>query len=481
MSTQVSNIIPITDRDEQSISTLIKEQKKAFRDNPAPTAKQRIEHLKRFKHALLKHQNRLINAINQDFSCRSTDETLLGEFLTSIDFIKHDIRHLKKWMKPSRRSVGLQFLPASARIIYQPVGVVGIIAPWNYPIVLAIGPLISALAAGNRVMMKLSEYTPATAEAMRIMIEEIFDQDHVAVITGGPEVGIEFSKQPFDHLFFTGSTMVGHHVMRAAADNLTPVTLELGGKSPTIISDKADINSIAETICFGKAFNAGQTCVAPDYILCPRDKQDEFVKAFANSYKKLYPTIKDNTDHTSIINMKQYDRLQDYLTDAKAKGAKITVLNNDNEDFTGTRKLPIHIIQDCKDEMTVMQEEIFGPLLPIVPIDNLQEAIDYINDRPRPLALYFLGTDKVQQKQVLEQTHSGGVCINDTLLHFAQSDAPFGGIGPSGMGVSHGFEAFRAFSHGKSVLRKPKFNSAKMIYPPYNKMINKLIYKLFIR
>ena len=380
-------------------------------------------------------------------------------------------------MKPSRRSVGLAFQPASARVLYQPLGVVGIIVPWNYPLYLAIGPLIGALAAGNRVMLKMSESTPATGQLLKDLLAQVFTEDQVAVVLGEADVGIAFSRLPFDHLLFTGSTSIGRQVMRAAADNLTPVTLELGGKSPAIVSASVPLEDAAERIAFGKTLNAGQTCVAPDYVLVPKDRLEGFVEAYRQVIQRFYPQLSDNPDYTSIINPRQYARLQDYLDDAQARGARLLPLFEQGQD----RRMPHYLLLDVTDGMRVMQGEIFGPLLPVVPYDDLQQALAYVNARPRPLALYYFGYDKAEQQAVLENTHSGGVCLNDTLLHVAQDDLPFGGVGPSGMGHYHGHEGFLTFSKAKGVFVKQRFNAARMIYPPYGKALQKLVYRLFVR
>ncbi|WP_313131798.1 coniferyl aldehyde dehydrogenase, partial [Stutzerimonas nitrititolerans] len=386
-------------------------------------------------------------------------------------------RRLRKWMKPSRRSVGLAFQPASARVLYQPLGVVGIIVPWNYPLYLAIGPLIGALAAGNRVMLKMSESTPATGQLLKDLLAQVFTEDQVAVVLGEADVGIAFSRLPFDHLLFTGSTSIGRQVMRAAADNLTPVTLELGGKSPAIVSAGVPLEDAAERIAFGKTLNAGQTCVAPDYVLVPKDRLEGFVEAYRQVIQRFYPQLSDNPDYTSIINPRQYARLQDYLDDAQTRGARLLPLFEQGQ----ARRMPHHLLLNVTDEMRVMQDEIFGPLLPVVPYDDLQQALAYVNARPRPLALYYFGYDKAEQQAVLENTHSGGVCLNDTLLHVAQDDLPFGGVGPSGMGHYHGHEGFLTFSKAKGVFVKQRFNAARMIYPPYGKALQKLVYRLFVR
>jgi len=361
--------------------------------------------------------------------------------------------------------------------VYQPLGVIGIIVPWNYPLYLAIGPLIGALAAGNRVMLKMSESTPATGQLLKALLAQIFSEDQVAVVLGEADVGIAFSRLPFDHLLFTGSTSIGRQVMRAAAENLTPVTLELGGKSPAIVSANVPLADAAERIAFGKTLNAGQTCVAPDYVLVPRARIEGFIEAYRQVIRRFYPQLSDNPDYTSIINPRQQARLQDYLDDAQARGARLLPLFEQSQD----RRMPHHLLLDVTDEMRVMQDEIFGPLLPIVPYDDLEQALAYVNARPRPLALYYFGYDKAEQQTVLERTHSGGVCLNDTLLHVAQDDLPFGGVGPSGMGHYHGHEGFLTFSKAKGVFIKQRFNASRLIYPPYGKALQKLVYRLFIR
>lgn len=452
-------------------------QRQAFAANPMPIASQRLQWLDSLRRLLSDERQCLIDAISADFSHRSADETLLAELMPSLHNIHYARRHLKKWMRASRRNVGLAFQPASAKVMYQPLGVVGIIVPWNYPLYLAIGPLVGALSAGNRVMLKLSESTPATGALLKTLLAKVFPEDLVAVVLGEADVGIAFSGLPFDHLLFTGATSIGRHVMRAAAENLTPLTLELGGKSPAIVSHDAPIAHAAERIAFGKTLNAGQTCVAPDYVLVPENRVDEFVEAYRQAVNRFYPTLTDNPDYTAIISARQLTRLNGYLDDASNKGARIISLYEQGQG----RRMPFSLLLDVSDDMLVMQDEIFGPLLPIVPYQRIEQAFDYINQRPRPLALYYFGYSKAEQQRVLEQTHSGGVCLNDTLLHVAQDDLPFGGIGASGMGQYHGHEGFLTFSKAKGVFIKQRFNAARVIYPPYGKAIQKLIYMLFIR
>jgi coniferyl-aldehyde dehydrogenase len=459
------------------LQDLFEAQRRAYAANPMPPAAQRRQWLKALRDVLSNERQALINAISQDFSHRSADETLFAELMPSLQGIHYASKHLKGWMKPSRRAVGIAFQPASAKVIYQPLGVVGVIVPWNYPLYLAVGPLVGALAAGNRVMLKLSESTPATGELLKALLAKIFPEDLVCVVLGEAEVGMAFSTLRFDHLLFTGATSIGRHVMRAAAEHLTPVTLELGGKSPAIVSADVPLKDAAERIAFGKALNAGQTCVAPDYVLVPEDRVDGFVEAYSDAIRGFYPTLTDNPDYTAIINERQLARLNAYAKDATDKGATLIALYDQGQ----ARRMPHSLLLNVSDEMKVMQDEIFGPLLPIVPYRGIDEAFAYINRRPRPLALYYFGYNKREQDRVLHETHSGGVCLNDTLLQVAQDDLPFGGIGPSGMGHYHGREGFLTFSKAKGVLVKQRLNAAKLIYPPYGKSIQTLIQKLFIR
>ncbi len=466
-----------TQQEIAQLEQLFARQRSAYRAHPMPSAEQRVQWLNSLAELISSERESLIKAISADFSNRSADETILAEIMPSLHAIHYSARRVKKWMKPSRRSVGLAFMPAAAKVVYQPVGVVGVIVPWNYPLYLAMGPLIGALAAGNRVMIKMSESTPATAALVKNLLARIFPEDLVCVVLGEVELGVAFSKLPFDHLLFTGATSVGKHVMRAAAENLTPVTLELGGKSPAIVSASVPLRDAAERIAFGKTLNAGQTCVAPDYVLVPKDRVDGFVAAYKEVVQRFLPTLKDNPDYTAVINERQLARLKSYISDAESKGAQIIPLYAEGQG----RRLPHTLLLNVNDEMKVMQDEIFGPLLPVIPYDKLEDALAFINERDRPLALYYFGYDKAEQQRVLERTHSGGVCLNDTMLHVAQDDMPFGGVGPSGMGHYHGHEGFKTFSHAKSTFIKQRYNAARMIYPPYGKAIQKLVYKLFVR
>ncbi|MDY0250538.1 MAG: coniferyl aldehyde dehydrogenase [Pseudomonas sp.] len=467
----MSNDTPIS-----ALGDLLSAQQQAFQAQPMPSAEQRIEWLRALRTVLASEQIRLAETISADFSHRSHDETLLAELMPSLEGIDYACKRIKRWMKPAKRKVGLAFQPASAKIIYQPLGVVGVIVPWNYPLFLSIGPLTGALAAGNRVMIKMSEHTPRTAQLLKALLARVFPEELVCIVQGNADVAAAFSELPFNHLLFTGSTQVGRHVMRAAAKNLTPVTLELGGKSPAIISTEVPLDEAAERIAFGKTVNAGQTCVAPDYVLVPEARVNDFVEAMRSTVLKFYPKLADNPDYTAIINPQHLQRLQDTLTDATSQGAKAIAIHAEGQG----QRLPLTLLLNVTDQMRVMQDEIFGPILPIVSYTSLDDALAYIRQRPRPLALYYFGYQRDEQQYVLHNSHAGGVCINDTLLHVAQHDLPFGGIGPSGMGHYHAHEGFLTFSHSKAVFSKQRLNAAKLIYPPYGGRLQKLILKFFL-
>jgi len=452
-------------------------QKCAFSNDPMPSAQQRIANLRRLQQLIVANIDKMAAAVNEDFKGRSVDDTKLLEMLPCIEAIKYHIKKIPKWMKSSKRSVGLAMLPAKAKVVYQPLGVVGIISPWNYPFSMAFMPLIAALAAGNRAMIKVSEHTPRSAVLMQELIAEAFPEDEITIITGEAEVGVAFSQLPFDHLLFTGSTSVGKHIMRAAAENLTPVTLELGGKSPTIIGSDYAMKDAVERICFGKCLNAGQTCVAPDYVFCPEGRIEELVTEFTRQVSGMYPTMLNNPDYTSVVNERQHKRLMNVLADAKDKGACVIEVNPANEDFTGSRKMPMTLVLDVNDEMLVMQEELFGPVMCVKPYKEIGEVVAYINSGERPLALYLFDKNKANAELILNKTHSGGVCINDTMGHVAIDDMPFGGVGASGMGHYHGHEGFLTFSKAKGVLTKGRMNPTKMILPPYGSKFQQFIYK----
>jgi coniferyl-aldehyde dehydrogenase len=429
----------------------------------------------------LVHDNadRFVTAISADFGHRSAHETRLLELFPSLEAVRHTRSHFGAWMKPQRKSASLWFRPGRAQISPQPLGVVGIIVPWNYPLFLAISPLAAALAAGNRVMIKMSEFTPRIGELLAELVAKYFAAEDVSVVLGDASVGADFARLPFDHLLFTGSTKVGHDIMRMAADNLTPVTLELGGKSPAIIGTDYPLARAAERIMVGKLLNAGQTCIAPDYVLVPAGREQAFVEAARAVVAKCFPDMANTPDYTAIVNDRHYQRLQGYLADAQERGATIEPLSMAPADAT-RRKLPPLVLLNVDDGMRVMQDEIFGPLLPVLPYTDLDAAIAHVNQHPRPLALYYFGNDSGPRDRVLNETVAGGVTINDTILHIAQEELPFGGVGPSGMGHYHGIEGFRTFTKQKAVFYQSWLNGMSLFNPPYGALFERLT-KFLIR
>ena len=447
---------------------ILKRMRAAARKSGPPDYDQRIAQLDKLERVVLDKKHDLVRAISTDYGNRSKHETLAAEVMVVVNEIKHVRAHLHEWMETESRDVSWVFLPARAEVVMQPVGVVGIVAPWNYPVQLSLAPLVNALAAGNRVMLKPSEIAPATAEALKQLLAEVFESDQVAVVIGGPAVAETFTRLPFDHLVFTGSTRLGKIVMRAAAENLVPVTLELGGKSPAIISESYSIKRAAQKIMFGKCFNAGQTCVAPDYALVPSRLVDAFVEECRAAVTQMYPKLADNDDYTSVVSEAHYERLQGYLKDATERGAKLVELNPAKEELaSSTRKIAPVLVRDTKEEMSLMQEEIFGPILPVLTYEKLDEAIEYVNEHARPLALYYFDDDQRRIDRVLRETVSGGVTINDTMLHVAQSDLPFGGAGASGIGSYHGREGFESFTKKKPVFYQSRINATGLLRPPY--------------
>jgi coniferyl-aldehyde dehydrogenase len=434
----------------------------------------RAERLRALRKLLLDHRAELAVAIDADFGRRPTQETELLELFPSLSAIGHALRHGRRWMTPRRRWANALFLPARIELRPQPRGVVGIIVPWNYPLYLAVGPLVDALAAGNRVMLKMSEFTPRFSALFATLVARHFPAGEVAVVTGAAEVAQAFSALPFDHLLFTGSTAVGHQVMRAAAANLTPVTLELGGKSPAIVGPGARFEHAVERIVFGKLVNAGQTCIAPDYVLLPRDRMDDFVAAAQRAMARMYPQLAQNAQYAAIASDRQYQRLAALLDDARDRGARVHPLGDAAADAT-RRLLPPQLLSRVDDSMAVMREEIFGPLLPLLPYDTIDQAIAQVASRPHPLALYLFETDKAVIDRVLSRTVAGGVSVNDTLYHIAQHGLPFGGVGASGMGGYHGEAGFRTFSHLKPIFRQAQFNGAGLFNPPYGERFRRLL------
>jgi coniferyl-aldehyde dehydrogenase len=458
-----------------ALKAMLDRQRSAFlRDGP-PSLSDRRKNLSNLKHALKARRQDIVKAVNADFGHRSQQETSLFDVASVVVTIDYMTRNLGRWMRPKRRGVSFIFVPGSNRVLYQPLGVVGIVSPWNYPFALALTPLATALAAGNRAMMKPSELAPESAELMKRMLGETFDEEEVAVVTGDTSVGIEFSKLPFDHLLFTGSTAVGRSIMRAASDNLTPVTLELGGKSPVIVERGSPLSVAARRTAYGKLANAGQTCVAPDYALVADTEVDAFVDAFRGEVDRLYPDIASNPDHTSIINDRHLNRLRGLLDDARAKGARVIELGANGKERTHARTMLPAIVLDTTDAMSVVREEIFGPILPVIPYNKLEDAIAYVNERPRPLALYFFGPDGPGRRLVLERTTSGGVAINETMMHYAQDDLPFGGVGPSGTGAYHGREGFKTLSHARGVFAQAGMNTTDAVRPPFGRLFEGVV------
>ena len=446
------------------------------RSEPPPSLAERRARLAALERVIRANQEAIADACNADFGARSRHETILADVFPTLAGLKHTRKHLASWAKPRRSAVHWAFQPGTAKVVPQPLGVIGIIAPWNYPVQLALSPLVCALAAGNRAILKPSELTPQVSALLAKMMADAFDPSVVTVVQGGVEVAEAFSRLPFDHILFTGSTRVGSIVMKAAAEHLTPVTLELGGKSPAVIHDSFPIELAAERVMAGKLLNAGQTCIAPDYVLVPQGKTAAFVQACQAVVAKTRPTLATNPDYTAIVNDRQYQRLQAWLADAAGKGAQIVALNPAQEDLPAEgRKIAPTLVLNATDDMLLLQEEIFGPVLPVLEHAGTDDAIRYINNRPRPLALYYFDRNSERVRQVLDQTTSGGVTINDTLLHIAQEDLPFGGVGPAGMGAYHGLRGFDAMSHLKGVYHQSRFNGTFLMSPPYGTRLERLL------
>ena len=460
----------------KNLDKVLRTQRTAFNANPNASWTERKANLIKLGKAITENELKFQHAISEDFGNRAFVETTMAEIAIIHGGIKHALKHTPKWMRTKKVPTALQFKPASNRIIPQPLGVVGIISPWNYPLQLAVMPLIGALGAGNRVMIKPSEYTPKLSKLLKSVLGEIFSETEVFVAVGGVDVAQEFSSLAFDHLLFTGSTNVGRIVAGAAAKNLTPVTLELGGKSPVIIDDSANLDLTIARITNGKLLNAGQTCVAPDYLLMPQGKIDGFADALIHKAETFYPSFAGNKDYTSIIADSHYARLQGLLEDAEIKGATIrTAGDDDTQVMAQERRIPLTVVTNTTPDMKIMNEEIFGPLLPIVASETLDDAMQYVQDHDRPLALYWFGENKVRREHVLKNSISGGVSINETAWHVVQEDIPFGGVGPSGMGGYHGEHGFKTFSHMKGVFFQSKFSGGKMLYPPYTKKTHKVL------
>lgn len=466
--------------DKFSLPEQLVRLKQACQAQPMPSLAQRRSRLTALKSALLAHKQALCDALALDYGQRSDYDSLVADILPCVMQINYSLKRLKGWMRPVRRHPSLLLAPARVEVHYQPLGVVGIMVPWNFPVMLSLGPLIGAIAAGNRAMIKLSEFTPHTNAALRTLLEAVFDDDEVVLIEGDAGLAAAFSTLPFDHLLFTGSTAVGRQVMAAAAPQLTPLTLELGGKSPCLIAPDMPLALAVERMIFGKSLNAGQICVAPDYVLLPRGQEQGFIEAYQTHFRRLYPKGLDSPDYGSIINAAQYERLTAWLAEAKQAGAQAHPCASPARD-DGARRLVPHLLTEVPGHCQLMQQEIFGPLLPLVPYDSIEEAIAYVAARPRPLALYLMSLDETLQSRLIRETHAGGMAINECLFQVAADDAPFGGIGPSGMGHYHGHEGFLTFSKAKTVLRRGRFSTGNLIHPPYRRWYQQLMMALFLR
>lgn len=466
----------LTDQRIAEMKRIFQLQREVTYGNPFPSAAERRSHLQALAKLLSEHRDAIAEAISADFGHRPPHETRLLEIFPALESVKFALAHLEKWMRPARAPVPLHFQFGRAKIIKQPLGVVGIIVPWNYPIHLSAVPLVSVLAAGNRAIIKMSEFTPRTASLFSQLAKDVFAEEQVVVLEGGISESQALASLPLDHLVFTGSTSVGHHIMRAAAENLTPVTLELGGKSPAIIAPGFPIDVAADRILWGKCLNAGQTCIAPDYVLLPHEEVPAFIEAARKVVQRHYPEGAASADYCSIINVRHYDRLMEYLREAQIDGAKVIPLAA--AALESTRKFPPTLVLDVNERMRLMQDEIFGPLLPIIPYTRLEEALAFVARRPRPLALYYFDDNKGRVQDVLKQTMAGGVTVNDTILHIAQDSLPFGGVGASGMGEYHGEAGFNRFSKRKGVFLQSAVNALAFLKPPYGKLTDAILKKM---
>ena len=471
----------MAESDRSAMEALLRKQREAFTAARPEGLDVRRDRVRRAIALLKDNGEALCKAMSADFGNRSAHQSMITDIAGTVNFGKYCLKHLDKWAKPEKRHVQfpLGLLGAKAELRYEPKGVVGILSPWNFPVNLSFGPLMQVLAAGNRAMIKPSEFTERTSELSAELCAKYFDEAEVAFVTGGPEVAHTFSSLPFDHLVFTGSTATGRKVMEAAARNLCPVTLELGGKSPVVLGRSANLEQAGERIAMGKMMNAGQICLAPDYMVVPEDQEDAAIAAVELGAHKMYPTLLDNEDYASVVTDRHFDRLQGMVEDARGKGAEVIEVNPGKEDFSNTnaRKMPLTILRGVTDDMQAMQEEIFGPVLPVKTYRTVGEAIDYVNGRDRPLGLYYFGHDAGEREQVLTRTISGGVTVNDVIFHVSMEDLPFGGVGPSGIGSYHGVEGFREFSHARSVYTQPKIDVAKLggFKPPYGPATEKAV------
>ena len=458
---------------KSELSDLLKKQKLSFQKTP-PNYEKRMKSLKKLSDIIEENKDRLIDAVYKDFGLRAREETLFLEIFPLQDEIRHASKNLRNWMKRRHVPGSWFLLPSSAYYQFQPLGSVGIMGAWNYQILLTLSPLVDAIAAGNHAIIKPSEIAPASAEVIKEIINANFSDNYIHCVTGDSELAKDFSTLPFDHLFFTGSTRVGKMIMAAAAPNLTPVTLELGGKSPAIIHDSYSVKRAVKRIMVGKLFNAGQTCVAPDYVIMPDTLNSEFERQAKESVKKLYPEIDTNEQYTRIISAKHFERLNDLLNDAEAKGARIVELGGD-KNIDNSNLMSPKLVFNVSQDMELMQEEIFGPILPVLNKETVAEAVDYVNNNAKPLALYYFDEKKKRTDWLLRNTLSGGVTLNDTIYHLAQHNLPFGGVGASGMGHYHGYDGFKTFSKKRAVMHQKRFAASDFLHPPFTDLKKKLI------
>jgi coniferyl-aldehyde dehydrogenase len=464
---------------EMDLEAALDRQRRAFDAAPLPPADQRRQALRRLEQVLRDNQSALVAAVNADFGNRSQVETLVSEILPTLAACAHARSHLERWMTSRRRRVAMNFQPATNRVEYKPLGVVGIVAPWNYPVFLTLGPLVDILAAGNRAMIKPSELAPATGQLLAQMLGSVFSPEQVFVALGDVAVARAFCALPFDHLLYTGSTAIGREVMRAAAENLVPLTLELGGKSPVIVGEDYDAAAAARSVAVGKFFNAGQTCVAPDYALVPGEKAEGFAREVLAAAEAMYPALDANPDYTAIISDRHFQRLSDLVAEAELGGA--VVLRHHSTPGGNQRLFAPTVVLDPPLDGQLMRDEIFGPILPVIRTASTEAAIDFVNRRPRPLALYVYTKDRATERNVLDRTMSGGVTVNSTIIHTGQAALPFGGVGPSGMGAYHGEEGFYRFSHARAVHRPGFFSGFEYLKPPHGKITRIALRALGVR
>ena len=474
----------ITELTGQNLNALVERQRSQFRAEGEVTYATRIDRLKRLKALIVENKTEFAKTTKREFGgARSYEFSLFSEFASKVEAIDYSMKHLKAWMRPEKRKTNkpMNFLGGKGQVRHYPKGVVGIISPWNLPFGLTVAPLTSALAAGNRAILKPSEFVPETAALFAEIVPKYFPEDEVAVVTGGAEISQKFAALPFDHLLFTGSTNIGAKVMQSASKNLVPVTLELGGKSPVVIGRSAKLDLAGTRLTFGKLLNGGQLCLSPDYVIVPNELEEQLIARVVQEVQAMYPNITENEDYAGIINERHFARLQSYLDDAVAKGAKLTIVGaNQTRASAGNRRMPLHILQNVNDDMLIMHEEIFGPILPVMTYSDVAEVPDMIEPRRNPLALYYFGKDKREQEYLLNHVQSGGVCINDITLHYVQEDLPFGGFGASGMGAYHGPEGFRSLSHARAIYSQTMIDVLPIVgaRPPFGDKFRKNISKV---